>query len=138
MNKNLLSDYIDACELIKETEEDIARLNKKKREIVQTSVSGSNPEYPYEKRRFHIEGTTFTPKEEARLRLEEKMLEERKENAEKIKRQVQECINRTPVRIQRIIKMKYFDGKTWEEVAISMGRKATADSVRKEVERFFN
>ena len=47
MDKNILSQYIDACELIKETEEEIKKLNRKKKTVIQTNVSGSNPEFPY-------------------------------------------------------------------------------------------
>ena len=46
MEKKVLEQYIDACELIKETEKDIRRLKKKRQTIVQTNVSGSNPEFP--------------------------------------------------------------------------------------------
>ena len=42
MDKNILSQYIDACELIKETEEEIKKLNRKKKTVIQTNVSGSN------------------------------------------------------------------------------------------------
>ena len=41
MEKKVLEQYIDACELIKETEKDIRRLKKKRQTIVQTNVSGS-------------------------------------------------------------------------------------------------
>ena len=41
MDKTILQDYIDACELIKETEKDIQRLNQKKKTIIQTNVKGS-------------------------------------------------------------------------------------------------
>lgn len=137
MNKKLLSDYIDACELIKETEEDIKKLKKKKKTIVQTNVKGSNPEYPYEEKHFHIEGMKFSYIDDIRLRQEEQLLEERKENAEKVKVQVESEINSIPVRMQRIIKAKYFEGLSWQQVADRLGRKATADSVRMEMERFF-
>ena len=40
MEKKVLEQYIDACELIKETEKDIRRLKKKRQTIVQTNVSG--------------------------------------------------------------------------------------------------
>lgn len=137
MNKKLLSDYIDACELIKETEEDIKKLKKKKKTIIQTNVKGSNPEYPYEEKHFHIEGMKFSYIDDVRLRKEEQILEERKENAEKVKVQVESEINSIPVRMQRIIKAKYFEGLSWQQVADRLGRKATADSVRMEMERFF-
>lgn len=74
MDKNILSDYIDCCELLKETERDIRRLKKKRKTIVQTNVSGSNPEFPYNPQHFKIAGTTFTYEEDARLRMEEQLL----------------------------------------------------------------
>lgn len=36
MDKTVLQDYIDACELVKETEQAIRRLRQKKRTVVQT------------------------------------------------------------------------------------------------------
>lgn len=71
VDKNILSDYIDCRELLKETERDIRRLKKKRKTIVQTNVSGSNPEFPYNPQHFKISGTTFTYEEDARLRMEE-------------------------------------------------------------------
>lgn len=38
MDKKLLSDYIDACELIRETEQQIRRLQEKQSETTQDSV----------------------------------------------------------------------------------------------------
>lgn len=136
LNKKILEDYTDACELIKETEREIKRLHQKKRTIIQTNVSGSNKEFPYEKKHFVIEGTTLTIQEDSALRYEEKLLEEQKVNAEQIKLEVQQFLNTIPPRMQRIVRMKYFEGNSWEEVARKLGRKATADSVRKELERF--
>lgn len=138
MNKKLLEDYIDACELIRETEEDIRRLDRKKRTIVQDNVKGSNPEFPFEEKHFHVAGTVFAVEDDSKLRYEKKVLEERKANAEKIKLQVDAFINTVPVRIQRIIRMRYFEEKSWETIAGQLGRKATADGVRKEFERFIS
>lgn len=137
MDKKILENYIDACELIKETEKDIQRLKKKKKTIIQTNVKGSNPDWPYEERHFHIEGTTFSYNDDSQLRYEEKLLEERKANAGRIKLQAEAIINKAPVRIQRIIRMKYFEGNSWDYVANQVGRKATADSVRMELNNFF-
>ena len=39
MDKHILNQYIDACALIEEVEEDIRKLKKKKKTIVQTNVS---------------------------------------------------------------------------------------------------
>ena len=70
-------------------------------------------------------------------RLEE-VLKERLRNAARIKQDVEVWINTIPVRMQRIIRYRIFEGMTWEQVAIRMGRGATGDSVRVEYVRFMN
>lgn len=135
--KNILEQYVDACRLIEETEEDIHRLRKKKKDIVQTNVSGSNPEFPYQEQHFKIQGTAFTYRDDRQLRMEEKLLEERKANAQAIKEQAEMFMNTVPPRMQRIIRLKVFQKMSWEETAQKMGRKATAESVKKEYQRFF-
>lgn len=137
MDKHILDQYIDACALIEETEKDIQKLRQKKRTVIQTNVSGSNPEHPYNPQHFKIQGTTFTFREDSQLRMEEKLLEKREEDAEKIKTRVEEWMNTIPVRMQRIIRYKVFEGMTWQQVAKKMGRKATEESVKKEFQRFF-
>lgn len=136
MDKAILEDYIDACEQIIETKKEISALKKKRSTIIQTNVSGSNPNFPYEKKHFKIQGTAITVREDSRLRQQEKILEERKENAERLKQQVEEWLNTIPNRMQRIIRYKVFEGRTWEQVAAKIGRKATADSIKKEYQRF--
>ncbi len=136
MDKHILDQYIDACELIKETEKDIQKLRQKKTTVIQTNVSGSNPDFPYNPQHFKIQGTTFTFREDSQLRMEEKLLEQRKEAASGIKTQVEEWMNTIPVRMQRIIRYKIFKGLTWEQVAQRLGRKATEGSVKMEYQRF--
>lgn len=137
MDKTILQDYIDACELLKETEREINRLNQKTKTIIQDSVKGSFHEYPYIEQHFKVQGTAFTVKDDSRLRYEERLLEQRKAKAASVRRQVDEWLLTVPIRMQRIIRYKYLEGMTWEQVAVRMGRRATADSVRKELERFF-
>lgn len=136
MNKEILSEYIDACKLVEETKEDIRKLDKKKKSFVQTNVSGSNPDFPYNPMHFKIAGTLMTYEDDTQLRMEEKLLEERKADAERIKLEVQQFMNALPKRMQRIVRFRYFEGLSWEAVAKRMGRGATEDSVRKELERF--
>lgn len=136
MDKHILDQYIDACALIEETKKDIQKLRQKKRTVIQTNVSGSNPEHPYNPQHFKIQGTTFTFREDSQLRMEEKLLEKRKEDAEKIKIQVEEWMNTIPVRMQRIIRYKVFEGMTWQQVAQRMGRDVSKDSVRMEFNNF--
>ena len=137
MDKKILSEYTDACQLIKETEEDIRRLRRKKKTVIQTNVKGSMHEFPYAAQHFKIEGSTFTVRDDSRLRQEEILLEKRKEQAEAIRQQVHEWMLTIPVRMQRIIRYRFLEEMSWEQVAVKMGRKATADSVRKELDRFF-
>lgn len=136
MDKNILNDYIDACALVQETERDIRALKKKRKTIIQTNVSGSNPDFPYQPQHFKIEGTTFTYADDSALRWGEGLLERRKANAEKIKLNVEEWMLTIPARMQRIIRWKFLEELTWEEVAVKMGRKATGDSVRMEFTNF--
>lgn len=137
MDKTILQDYIDACELLKETEKEINRLNQKKKTVIQDSVKGSSHEYPYIEQHFKVQGTAFTVKDDSRLCHEEKLLEQRKAKAESVKCQVDEWLLTVPIRMQRIIRYKFFEGSTWEQVAARMGRRATGESVRKEFENFF-
>ena len=137
MDKNILSQYIDACELIKEIEEEIKKLNRKKKTVIQTNVSGSNPDFPYNPQHFKIQGTTFNYADDSRLRYQKKILEERKSQAEQLKTNVEEWLNTIPPRMQRIIKYKVFEELTWQQVAQRMGRKATEESSKKEYQRFF-
>lgn len=136
VDKHILNDYIDACENIKDTEEEIRKLNRRKKTIIQANVNGSNPEFPYEKKRFKIQGVAFNYEDDKSLRIYRKILEERKRKAEELKLQVEQWMNTIPNRMQRIIRYKIFEGMTWEQVAQKIGRKATADSVRKEFEKF--
>ena len=137
MDKRSLSDYIDACAQVKETKEALLKLRKAKKRREQDAVKGSSHEFPYTAQTFHIEGIAYPlvqdPGEEDRL---EEILRERLRNAERIKHDVEAWLNTIPMRMQRIIKYKIFEGLTWNQVAIRMGRKATADGVRMEYVNF--
>lgn len=135
MDKRILNDYIDACAVIRETEAEIRKLEKK-RKLVQDKVTGSNPEWPYEPRSFSLGGTVETVADANRLNFEKHILEMQKEDAEKIKKQVEEWMLTVPIRMQRIIKYKIFKELTWEEVATLMKSKRGGEAVRKEFERF--
>lgn len=136
MDKRILEQYMDAEEVIKETERDIEHLRKRRKTIVSGSVKGSMHDFPYAETHFKLEGTSFTYEEDGRLREEERLLEERKDNAKQIKFQVQQWMNSLSTRMQRIIRYKFFEGMSWEQVADQMGRKATGESIRKEFNRF--
>ena len=136
MDKTILEQYIDACELVKETEADILRLRKKRREMVQDSVKGSMPDFPYAAKTFHLQGLSAEAVQGDDLHEEEKLLESRQAAAEAIKRKVEAWMPAQPQRIQRIIRYRLFEEMTWGEVAARIGRKATAEGVKKEFQRF--
>ena len=137
MDKEILVQYIDACELVKETEEEIRKIKNRRKTIVQGTVKGSMKEFPYIAKHFYIQGVSYSViMDPGELEVEERLLEERKQNAERIKIQVEEWLNTIPIRMVRIIRKRVFEQKSWGEVAQSIGRKATADSVRMEFERF--
>ena len=137
MDKEILSQYIDACELIKETEREIQRLRQRRKVILQDSVKGSMQEFQYAAQSYHIEGLVYaTVQTPGLLDEEEELLEERRAAAAEIKVQVEAWLNTVPQRLQRIIRMKIFEEMTWAQVAVRMGRKATPDGIRKEFENF--
>lgn len=133
MEKIILEQYVDACELVKETEERIARL-KENRTILTDKVEGSIHEFPWIKTNFKIEGS---PEEEIGLiNREGKLLYLQKTDAYELKTKVEEWLGKVPIRIRRIVQFKYFDSLTWEEVADRLSRGTGGESVRKELERY--
>ena len=137
MDKEILKQYIDACEQVKEAKTDILRLKKNRKRIEQDRVTGSAHEFPYTAKSFHIEGLAYpVVKDPDGLDRREAILQERLQRAEEIKRQVEAWMLTIPQRMQRIIRYRVFEELSWNEVAIRMGRKATADSVRMEYTNF--
>lgn len=137
MDKKILEQYIDACELIKETESDIRKLKKQRKTIVQDSVKGSMTDFPYAAQTFKVRGVVHAAvRDPGALEAYERLLEERKARAEEIKIQVEEWLNTVPQRMQRIIRFRFFEGLSWGETAAKIGRKATADGIRMEFTNF--
>lgn len=131
MEKELLEQYADACELVRETEERIKKL-RERRTTLHDKVTGSMQEFPYAPTSFRIEGTP-----EAELDIiaqEERLLYLQKADAIELKIRVEEWLLTAPHRLRRIVYFKYFDGLSWEDIADKM--KATSgESIRKEFER---
>lgn len=137
MDKQILEQYIDACELIKDTKDEIRKLRKHRSQIQQDSVKGSSHEFPYTLQTYHLEGLGYaTVKDPDELDRMEELLAERIRNAERIKRQVETWLNTVSPRMQRIIRYRIFEELTWAQVAVRMGRKSTPDGIRKEFEAF--
>ena len=119
MDKRILIDYIDACKIVEETKEEIRKLKKNRKRILTDTVKGSSHDFPYTMQTYRIEGLAYASMQEpgAEDRLEE-VLKERLRNAARIKQDVEVWINTIPVRMQRIIRYRIFEGMTWEQVAI--------------------
>ena len=133
MEKIVLEQYIDACELVKETEERIARL-KENRTTLTDKVEGSSHEFPWIKTNFKIEGS---PEDEIGLiNREVELLYLQKTAAYELEIKVEGWLSKAPIRIRRIVQFKYFDSLTWEEVADRLSRGTGGESVRKELERY--
>lgn len=72
MDINVLKEYIDACELVKDTEQDITRL-RKANNVIQSSVKASSDTHPYTELRVKVSGISYT--NEDNIRQEELILE---------------------------------------------------------------
>ena len=136
MDKAILYQYIDACELIKDTEREIERIRKRRQEVVTDKVKGSSYDFPFGQVSYVIRGIPYDAQDQKELDRQEHILKERKAAAEVIKLQVEEWLSTVPPRMQRIIRYKVFEGMTWAQVAVRMGRKNTENGLKKEFERF--
>lgn len=137
LDKKILEQYIDACELITDMEDELAKLKKQKAEILQDVVKGSSPEYPYTEITYHLEGAgPETSHRMDLIRKQEQLLKDQKLETEKIRAKVDAWMLQVPVRMRRIIRMRVFQKMSWRRVADRLGRDATEDSVKKEYQRF--
>ena len=89
MDKSILYQYIDACELIKDTEKEIQKIKQKRKNIVQDKVKGSMYDFPFAPQSFVIRGIEYSEDDEKKLREQEQLLEEQKAAAETIKLEVE-------------------------------------------------
>ena len=56
MDKDILKQYIDACEAVKETEEQIRQLQKNRKTVVVDAVKGSMHDFPFAAKNFKVAG----------------------------------------------------------------------------------
>ena len=108
MDKDILRQYIDACAIVKETEEEIRRIKRQRKTIVQGVVKGS------------MQG----------------LLGQQKANAQDLKLKVEGWMLTIPMRIQRIIRYKIFQKLSWDEVATKMNEGKSGDAYRKQLDDF--
>ena len=135
MSKDILMQYVDACEMVREEEKRIRRLESESREVVSDVVKGSMSEFPFAQQTYHLEGL---PAMEQQMDRALERLSEYRARAQATKIRVETWMTQIPLRMRRIIQYKFFEDLTWGQVAVRMGRKSTADSVRMEFQRFMN
>lgn len=130
---------MDACEIVKETGQEIKKMSEKRHQVVQDSVKGSSHEFPYTAQTYHLEGLIYNAMQQCDdLEGKERLLRERLKIANQKKNEVEVWLNTIPCRMQRIIRYKFFENLTWEQVAVKMKRGATESSVKMEYQRFMS
>lgn len=104
--------------------------------VVSDTVIGSNPEFPYQKRTFKIEGVGIGYYEKQLKRLRNK-LRRRMEELMETRGELEEYIATIPDSlIRQILTLRYINGLSWQQVAAHIGGGNTADSVRMMHNRF--
>lgn len=107
-------------------------IRKEKSKELSDSVSGSNPNFPYEERHFVVTGVS-------NLRLTK--LRKQKRNAErrieKLNKKLQYSLYHEDTLIAEIIEKRYIQGLEWGKIAFDLGY-ADESGVRKVFNRYFN
>jgi len=99
-------------------------------------VSGSNPKWPYEPRRFHVEGITL-PNYEKRLKKLKKRLQRRIDELMEKREELEEYISTIDDSELRIIfALRYINGLTWREIAAHLGVAGDGSTERKKHDRY--
>lgn len=136
MNIQALKEYIDICELVEETKLELDRLQGRRPTVAIDKVKGSMQDFPYAETSFKVEGAVDPGVTSKTVKTQEDLLKARIREMEKQRAGLDKWIGKAPARMQRIIRYRFFDRLSWEQVADHMGRGATGDSVRKEFDRF--
>ncbi|NLY08869.1 MAG: hypothetical protein GXZ11_03065 [Tissierellia bacterium] len=114
MTKETLKNYTDLKYEIYRIEK---RLEKLKNTVEHDSVTGSNPEFPYQPIQIHIQGYATS-----RIQRLEKILLQRKEQAEGQRLEIEEFIASIEDSRTRIIfEMRYIENKSWMSISRKFG-----------------
>ena len=138
MDKQILEQYIDACELVRGGQGGAPEVEEAPKQIQQDIVKGSSPEFPYTAlHTYHLQGISICsclkiPDECRTFRRRFYSSAWRSGRNARLSSQVEAWMLTISPRMQRIIRYRIFEELTWAQVAVRMGRKATADSVRME------
>lgn len=134
IDKNILIQYCDIREEVKDLEDRIDKLEQQKNKILTDSVKGSSTEFPYVEYNCIINGVTN--KKSTRVVIYKKLLKDKHQELLDLQTEVEEYIqNLNNSRIRRIMRYRYIDNYSWTKIGHIMN--STAEAVRKENERFF-
>ena len=137
--KHILSQYCNIRQEIKETLEEIERLEACKTEVLQGVVKGSSHEFPYTAKTYMISGYDDYTRGVVLNELQKKhtILAERNLELMRLETQVVEWINAIEDSyIRRIFRMRYLNNMTWVKIADQIGGGNTADTCRMAHNRF--
>lgn len=99
-------------------------------------VEGSNPAWPYQRKKFYIEGVAI-PEYEKRVKRLRKKLQRRLDDLMEKREELEEYIETVPDSLVRqILSLRYINGLDWNQVAAHVGGGNTADGVRMIHNRF--
>lgn len=87
---------------------------------------------------YHIEGYPVADEEETEYNLKKtvRLLNDRILRLEEMTVEVENYLDGIDCHMRSMISLKYFEKKTWKQVADAMGKSCTAASCQKAVERF--
>lgn len=74
--------------------------------------------------------------ESSELEKEKQLLQDRMVKARYKKIKVEKWMANAPARIQRLVRLKYFERLSWEQVAERIGGSTSADSARMELKKY--
>ena len=137
--KELLSQYCDIQQEIKEIMEEIDQLERQKTVVLQGVVKGSSPDFPYTPQTFRISGYDEYTRDYivGEIRRQQTILNERNQRLLQIQTEVEEWIDSIEdSRIRRIFSMRYLEGMSWQQIANQIGGGNTADTCRMAHNRF--
>lgn len=142
MNKNILVQYADLKEEVKELHNKIDRLEQQIMQIkeegtVKDSVKGGLGGIQH----FTVEGfpTTNYNKKTNLLKKQRLLLKKREEKLLELLSQTEEFINSIEdSQMRRIINLRIIEDMTWQQVANRLKGRNTADGVRMRFERFMS
>ena len=140
--KKILKEYPDLVKELDDLKKQEKQIQKELNNMTQKggyterdSVSGGNGG----KQHYAIEGFPYRVYTEKKTRLQAKQLRiaSKKAQLNAVLEEINELIEKEPnVRIRRMLRYRYNEKLTWYQVAMRMGKKCTAESCRKEVERY--